>query len=36
MSYQQYLNGKLEDYAYPAEEVEKAMQTLPQVEMAEL
>jgi tryptophan synthase beta chain len=36
MSYQQYLNGELEDYAYPSEEVQKAIQTLPQVDMAAL
>ena len=29
--YQQYLNGKLEDYEYPVEEVKKAVAKLPQI-----
>jgi len=29
--YQQYLNGKLEDYEYPVEEVRKAVAKLPQI-----
>lgn len=33
MAYQQYLNGVLEDYEYPAEAVAQAMQDLPQVEL---
>lgn len=33
MAYQQYLNGILEDYEYPAEAVAQAMQDLPQVEL---
>ncbi|MCS7010340.1 MAG: TrpB-like pyridoxal phosphate-dependent enzyme [Anaerolineales bacterium] len=32
MAYQEYLAGRLEDYAYPAEAVAQAMQSLPQVE----
>lgn len=36
MAYQQFLSGKLEDFEYPAEEMAKAMQMLPQVEKAEL
>ncbi|NCP16030.1 TrpB-like pyridoxal phosphate-dependent enzyme [bacterium] len=30
-AYQAYLSGKLEDYAYPAEEIQAAMKDLPQV-----
>jgi tryptophan synthase beta chain len=30
-AYEQYLSGKLEDYEYPAEEVARAMEHLPQV-----
>jgi tryptophan synthase beta chain len=33
-SYEAYLNGKLEDYDYPVEAVEKAMKNLPQVQVA--
>jgi tryptophan synthase beta chain len=33
-SYEAYLAGKLEDYEYPAEAVQEAMQRLPQVQMA--
>jgi tryptophan synthase beta chain len=33
-AYDAYLKGELEDYAYPAEEVEKAKQLLPEVELA--
>jgi tryptophan synthase beta chain len=33
-SYQAYFQGKLEDYEYPAEAVEAARATLPQVQMA--
>ena len=29
--YQQYLNGELQDYEYPVEEVKKAVATLPQI-----
>src|SRR5512139_1129286 len=32
-AYEAYLSGKLEDYEYPAEAVEKAMQNLPRVEL---
>ena len=35
MAYQAYLNGELEDFEYPAEAVQEAMQHLPQVEMAQ-
>ena len=31
MGYQQYFNGELQDYAYPAEEVKKAVAKLPQI-----
>ena len=34
MAYQAYLNGELEDFEYPVEEVREAMQHLPQVELA--
>jgi tryptophan synthase beta chain len=34
MAYQAYLNGELEDFEYPAEAVQEAMQHLPQVEVA--
>lgn len=34
-SYEAYLSGKLEDYEYPAEAVEKAMKNLPQVQLAQ-
>jgi len=34
MAYQAYLNGELEDYEYPTEAIQEAMQHLPQVEMA--
>jgi tryptophan synthase beta chain len=34
-SYEAYLNGKLEDYDYPVEAVEKAMKNLPQVQLAQ-
>jgi tryptophan synthase beta chain len=34
MAYQAYLNGELEDYEYPVETLQEAMQHLPQVEMA--
>jgi tryptophan synthase beta chain len=33
-AYEAYLAGKLEDYEYPAEAVQEAMQHLPQVQMA--
>jgi len=33
MAYQAYLNGELEDFEYPVEAVQEAMQHLPQVEM---
>jgi tryptophan synthase beta chain len=33
MSYQKYLSGELEDYEYPAEAVQEAMQHLPQVSL---
>jgi tryptophan synthase beta chain len=33
MAYQAYLNHELEDYEYPAESVQEAMQHLPQVEL---
>lgn len=33
-AYEAYLSGKLEDYDYPAEAVEKAMKNLPQVTLA--
>jgi tryptophan synthase beta chain len=33
-AYEAYLSGKLEDYEYPAEEVEEAMKHLPQVQLA--
>jgi tryptophan synthase beta chain len=32
-AYQSYLNGELQDYEYPAEAIQEAMQHLPQVEM---
>jgi tryptophan synthase beta chain len=32
-AYQAYLAGALQDYEYPAEEVQKALQSLPQVKM---
>ena len=32
-AYEAYLSGKLEDYEYPVEAVEKAMQDLPQVQL---
>jgi tryptophan synthase beta chain len=32
-AYDAYLNGKLEDYEYPAEAIQAAMENLPQVEM---
>ena len=32
-AYEAYLSGKLEDYEYPAEAVQEAMQHLPQVQM---
>jgi tryptophan synthase beta chain len=35
MAYQAYLNGELEDFEYPVEAVQEAMQHLPQVEMAQ-
>jgi tryptophan synthase beta chain len=34
MAYQAYLSGDLEDFEYPIEAVQEAMQHLPQVEMA--
>ena len=34
MAYQAYLNGELEDFEYPVEAIQEAMQHLPQVEMA--
>jgi len=34
MAYQAYLNGELEDFEYPTEAIQEAMQHLPQVEMA--
>lgn len=33
-AYQTYLDGKLEDYSYPEEEVKKAMEHLPRVQLA--
>ena len=33
MAYQKYLSGELEDYEYPAEAIEEAMQHLPQVSL---
>lgn len=33
-AYQAYLDGKLEDYSYPEEEVQKAMEHLPKVQLA--
>jgi tryptophan synthase beta chain len=33
-AYQAYLDGKLEDYSYPEEEVKKAMEHLPKVKLA--
>jgi len=33
-AYQAYLDGKLEDYSYPEEEVKKAMEHLPKVQLA--
>jgi tryptophan synthase beta chain len=35
MAYQAYLSGDLQDYEYPVEAVQEAMQHLPQVELAE-
>ncbi|HJW88706.1 MAG TPA: TrpB-like pyridoxal-phosphate dependent enzyme, partial [Dehalococcoidia bacterium] len=32
-AYDEYLTGKLEDYAYPREKVEEALACLPQVPM---
>jgi tryptophan synthase beta chain len=34
MAYQAYLNGDLEDYEYPVEAVQEAIQHLPQVDLA--
>jgi predicted alternative tryptophan synthase beta-subunit len=34
MAYQAYLNNELEDFEYPAEAVQEAMQHLPKVEIA--
>jgi tryptophan synthase beta chain len=34
-AYEAYLSGKLEDFEYPAEAVEKAMKNLPQVTLAQ-
>ena len=34
MAYRAYLNGELQDYAYPLDAVEKAMQHLPQMQEA--
>jgi tryptophan synthase beta chain len=36
MAYQAYLNGELEDYEYPVEAVQAAMQHLPQVTLPEV
>jgi tryptophan synthase beta chain len=33
-AYESYLNGKLEDFDYPAEAVKEAMKKLPKVELA--
>lgn len=33
-AYQAYLEGKLEDYSYPEDEVKKAMEHLPKVQLA--
>jgi tryptophan synthase beta chain len=33
-SYQAYLGGRLQDYAYPEEEIKKAMESLPEVKQA--
>ena len=33
MSYQKYLSGELDDYAYPKEAIDEAMQHLPQVSL---
>jgi tryptophan synthase beta chain len=33
VSYQKYLSGELEDFAYPAEAIQEAMQHLPQVSL---
>jgi tryptophan synthase beta chain len=33
LSYQKYLSGELEDYEYPVEAVQEAMQHLPQVNL---
>jgi tryptophan synthase beta chain len=33
MSYQKYLSGELEDYAYPTDAIQEAMQHLPQVSL---
>jgi hypothetical protein len=33
MSYQKYLSGDLEDYEYPTEAIQEAMQHLPQVRL---
>ena len=35
-AYQSYLNGELQDFEYPAEAVQEAMQHLPQVEVSSL
>src|SRR5512135_328200 len=35
-AYQSYLNGELQDFEYPAEAVQEAMQHLPQVELSRL
>src|SRR5512136_1330486 len=34
LAYQAFLNGELEDFDYPAEAIQQAMQHLPQVELA--
>lgn len=35
-AYEEYLDGKLEDYEYPAEEIQKALKNLPEVEEPEM
>ena len=34
-AYEAYLNNELQDYAYPEEDIKAAMQTLPEVQLAE-
>ena len=33
-AYQAYLNGELQDYSYPEDKIQEALQDLPQVELS--